>query len=77
MRLLVIVFPFQVVPFLVYVTGPTFLQLLELASSNCVYSGQQFFLNVRDNLDDVLIAVISFWGTRRNQKCINQVIKGG
>jgi hypothetical protein len=71
MRLLVIVFPFQVVPFLVYVTGPTFLILLELTSSNCVYSGPWLFLNVRDNLDDALIAVISFWGTKRNQKCTN------
>jgi hypothetical protein len=33
MRLLVIVFPFQVVPYLVYVRGPTFLILLELTSS--------------------------------------------
>jgi hypothetical protein len=71
MRLLVIVFPFQVVPFLVYVTGPTFLILLELTSSNCVCSGQWLFLNVRDNLDDALRAVISFWGTRGNQKCTN------
>jgi len=71
MRLFVIVFPFQVVPFLVYVTGPTFLLLLELTASSCVYSGQWLFLNVRDNLDDALIAVISFWGTRRNQKYTN------
>jgi hypothetical protein len=42
-----------------------------------MYSGQQLFLNARDNLDDALIAVISFWETRRNQKCVNQVIKGG
>jgi hypothetical protein len=44
MRLLVIVFPFQVVPFLVYVTGPTFLrfleELLELTSSNCCCTGK-------------------------------------
>ena len=71
MRLLVIGFPFQVDPFLFYVTGPTFLILLELTSSNSVYSVQWLFLNVRDNLDDAVIAVISFWGTRRNQKCTN------
>ena len=71
MRLLVIVFPFQVVHFLVYVTGPTFLILLELTSSSFVFSGQWLFLNVRNNLNYALIPVISFWGTRKNKKCTN------